>query len=63
MAGPLVMPKVAVRKIEGFSLKHLAERLTGEANFVRVGLPDSTTTEAGNAIRAARPKRGRGKKP
>jgi hypothetical protein len=63
MPGPFVVPKISVRRIEGVSLKHMAESLTGGTNYVRVGLPDSTTTEAGNAIRAARPKKRRGKKP
>jgi hypothetical protein len=54
MAKPLVMPSVTVRRVEGFSLSALAERLGEGSNIVRVGLPDSETTEKGDAIRKAR---------
>lgn len=41
----------------GFSLDEMQKRLAQGANVVRVGLPDSTTTERGEAIRKTRVQR------
>ncbi len=54
MAKPFVLPQVTVGRIKGFSLQALRERLAEGSSIVRVGLPDTETTEKGDAIRKSR---------
>ena len=54
MAKPFVLPQVTVGRVKGFSLEALRERLAGGSSVVRVGLPDTETTEKGDQIRKAR---------
>ena len=63
MAKPFVVPHVTVGRIKGFSLDAMRERLAGGSNVVRVGLPDSETTEKGDAIRKSRKQQKQGKTP
>ena len=56
MAKPFLVPHVSTTKTEGFSLRDLATRLLSGPSMVRVGLPDSKTTEEGEAKREARRK-------
>ena len=57
MAKPVIKPKVHTEKVEKFSLKDMQKRLHEGPSKVRVGLPDSLTTEAEEKLRAQRQKR------
>ena len=52
------MPVVTTRRIKGVSLEALAERVIGGPSYVRVGLPDSITTDDDKKIRTIQ-KRGK----
>jgi hypothetical protein len=62
MLTPIAKPKVTVSRIKGYSLEALRERLSGASNYVKVGLPDSETTDKGDAIRNARKQQPQGKR-